>query len=130
MNERFGGFRQTLVVCLEPSPSAQPRKGSLDDPAPRQNCEAALSLWLANDFQPDLSPWPEAPHPVLQTAAGISAISPNYAQAPEFISRAASTIRAAARSCALAAVMTTRSTRPSASTSTCRLRPETFFPAS
>src|SRR3954453_22017296 len=81
MNERFGGFRQTLVVCLEPSPSAQPRKGSLDNPAPRQNCEAALSLWLAKDFQPDLSPWPEAPHPVLQSAAGISAISPNYASA-------------------------------------------------
>src|SRR4051812_14989754 len=87
MNERFGGFRQTLVVCLEPSPSAQPRKRSLDDPAPRQNCEAALSLWLANDFQPDLSPWPEAPDPVLQTAAGISAISPHHAQAPEFISQ-------------------------------------------
>src|SRR4051812_17880488 len=35
VNECLGRFRQTLVVCLEPSPSAQPCKGSLDNPAPR-----------------------------------------------------------------------------------------------
>ncbi len=83
MNECLGGFRQTLVVCLEPSPSAQPRKRSFDNPAPRQDRKATLSFWLPNDLEPDLSPWPEAPNPLLQTAAGISTISPNHAQAPE-----------------------------------------------
>ena len=83
MNERLGGFRQALVVRLEPSPSAEPCKRSLHDPAPRQDRKATLSFGLANDLHPDLSPWSEAPDPLVQTAAGISAISPNYAQAPE-----------------------------------------------
>src|SRR3954454_2927664 len=83
VNECLGGFRQTLIVCLEPSPSAQPGKGSLDNPAPRQDRKATLPFWLPNDFQTDLSPTAESANPLLQNASGIGSISPHHTQAPE-----------------------------------------------
>src|SRR3954452_11426110 len=83
VNECLGGFRQTLVICLEPSPTTQPGKCPLDDPAPRKNCKARLSFRLANDLQPDLAPWPDSPNPLLQNASCISSISPHHPQPPE-----------------------------------------------
>src|SRR4051794_3230759 len=58
-----------------------PQSSATAEPRSRAVCLAC------ERFPRDLSPWPEAPDPVLQSAAGISAISPNYAQAPEFSSQ-------------------------------------------
>src|SRR3954452_6368390 len=78
VNECLGSLWQTLVVCLESSPSTQPRKGSLDDPTPWKNCKARLAFRLSDDLEPNLSPWPESPSPLLQNSSSIGSIGPHH----------------------------------------------------
>jgi len=47
------GFRQTFVVAGEAAEAGHPAEAALDDPASRQQGEAALGLGVLDDFEAD-----------------------------------------------------------------------------
>src|ERR1700732_2507700 len=50
VNQRFRGFRQTLIVGLEPTMAPQPSERTFHNPAPLHHSESALTFWLAHDL--------------------------------------------------------------------------------
>src|SRR4028118_1763183 len=47
VDDRFAGFRQTLVVTGQPARARQPSEGALDDPSARDDVEALRLLLQA-----------------------------------------------------------------------------------
>ena len=59
----FAGLRQVLIILRQAAVPAQPCEGPLDHPAFRQEEEAVGPLRPLDNFQADLPPRPQAPHP-------------------------------------------------------------------
>jgi hypothetical protein len=126
MNECLRGLRQTLIVRLEPSIAAQPSEGALHYPAPRHHREPPLPFCFAHDIEVHLAPFARSPDPHLQGSciAPSAQITRNRRNS---VARTGNNVRAPSRSCTLASVTATRSTKPSVSTSRWRLRPHKFL---
>ena len=113
--------REALVVEDGAAVLADPGECPLHDPAAGQHLERVR---VAPDD--DLQGYLHAGGPGGELA-GIDGIGPDQADARQARCRFHSGGRAASRSGTDAAVITSASSRPSASTAMCRLRPFTFF---
>ena len=117
---------QGLDVLGQPPVAAEPGEAAFDDPAPGQEDEAVSMVGALDDGQLD---------PLLTRGRGcdltlVAAVGEQQAEEGEARRMRVSTSASPSRSWTLAAWTMPRSRKPSVSTSTCRLRPLIFLPAS
>jgi len=119
-------FGQPLIVADGATAAGDPGQGALDDPAARQHLEGMQVIGAPDDGQGEL----ERGLGPGDQLAGVDAVGPGKPDLGERLAQVPQQRPGRVRSCTLAAVTSTVSSRPVTSAAICRLRPCTFLPAS